>query len=374
MGRLLMGVIVLALASPAGRADEKPSKAAEELKKLEAEYKAALAEFAKEVRAAKSDEERQKLRDEKSPNPKFFKQFFDIAEKNAKDPCAIDALALALRASGGPRAGKENDFNKVIALLEKDHLKSEGILKVVRGLGGALDDPSIEFLRNVLANNPSRRVQARACEALAQCFAQRVEVAGELKADAELRGALEKALGKEFVEKLASGVDGFKKAGEGYAKASKEKYADVFPDLSVGKTAPEVISQDLDGKKVKLSDLRGKVVVLDIWATWCPPCRAMIPHERDMVKRLKDKPFVLVSISADEEKQDLVDFLKKEPMPWTHWWNGNSSGIVEDWNVEGFPTIFILDAKGVIRYRDLRGEKMEKAVEGLLEEMQSEKK
>jgi thiol-disulfide isomerase/thioredoxin len=130
-----------------------------------------------------------------------------------------------------------------------------------------------------------------------------------------------------------------------------------------------VVSQDLDGKKVKLSDLRGKVVVLDIWATWCPPCRAMIPHERELVKRLEGKPFVLVSISGDAEKKTLTDFLAKEKMPWTHWWNGARGGIVEDWQVEFFPTIYVLDAKGVIRYNGVRGADMDKAVDTLLKEM-----
>ena len=68
--------------------------------------------------------------------------------------------------------------------------------------------------------------------------------------------------------------------------------------------------------------------MLDIWATWCGPCKAMIPHEREMVERLKDKPFALVSISADEKKKTLTDFLAKDTMPWTHWWNGSGGGEV----------------------------------------------
>ena len=105
----------------------------------------------------------------------------------------------------------------------------------------------------------------------------------------------------------------------------------------------------------------------------CGPCRAMIPHEREMVGRLKEKPFVLVSISADEKKETLTDFLKKESMPWTHWWIGTSGPMMEDWNIRYFPTIYVLDHKGVIRFKDIRGEKLEEAVNELLKEMEAKK-
>src|SRR5262249_33493115 len=148
-----------------------------------------------------------------------------------------------------------------------------------------------------------------------------------------------------------------------------EKFLFEIRNLSIGKNAPEVSSKDLDDKPAKLSDLRGKVVVLDIWATWCGPCRAMIPHEREMVEKLKDKPFALISISADDKKETLQEFLENEKMPWTHWWEGRrDGGIINDWNVRFFPTIYVLDAKGVIRHKGLRGKALEEAVEKLIEE------
>jgi hypothetical protein len=100
----------------------------------------------------------------------------------------------------------------------------------------------------------------------------------------------------------------------------------------------------------------------------------MIPHERKLVERLKGKPFALVSISADAKKETLTNFLEKEPMPWTHWWNGATGGILSDWDVEYFPALYVLDAKGVIRYKDVRGEKMDEAVDALLKEMEESKK
>ena len=72
----------------------------------------------------------------------------------------------------------------------------------------------------------------------------------------------------------------------------------------------------------------------------------MIPHERDMVERFKDKPFALVSISADARKETLKDFLSKEKMPWTHWWNGTRGGRDRRLERPGFPTIFVIDAQG----------------------------
>jgi thiol-disulfide isomerase/thioredoxin len=133
--------------------------------------------------------------------------------------------------------------------------------------------------------------------------------------------------------------------------------------------APDFECDLLDGKKARLSDFRGNVVVLDVWATWCAPCRAMIPHERALVEKLQGRPFKLISLSADDRKETLTGFLEQEKMPWTQMWCGAQGGFVDQYQIPFYPTIYVLDAKGVIRFKNVRNEAMDHAVETLLQEM-----
>jgi thiol-disulfide isomerase/thioredoxin len=303
------------------------------------------------------------------PGATFAPRFLEFAEKNSKDPAALDSLALALHTSGGPH-NKNGIWSRVVKNLAANHASSPHIKQLFQELARPCDEAANELLRQVIAQNPNRKVQAQACKALADGLAEAVKRAMLLTSNAEFRKNVEAVSGKAYVEKLLVHADKNQKEAQELAATLRAKYDDVFPDLSIGKRAPELLSQDVDGRPVKLSALKGKVVVLDIWATWCGPCKAMIPHEREMVERLKGKPFALVSISCDADKETLTAFLAKEKMPWTQWWNGAAGGILEDWDVHYFPTIYVLDAKGVIRFKDLRGEKLEEAVNQLLKELE----
>jgi len=99
----------------------------------------------------------------------------------------------------------------------------------------------------------------------------------------------------------------------------------------------------------------------------------MYPHERSLVKRLEGKPFALVGINTDP-KGHLKQVIKKEKMTWRSWWDGGdpSGPIASKWNVRSWPTTYVLDHKGVIRYRDVREEAMDQAVDKLLQELGSE--
>jgi hypothetical protein len=89
------------------------------------------------------------------------------------------------------------------------------------------------------------------------------------------------------------------------------------------------------------------------------------------VKRLKDKPFALIGINSDSDREEILKIMEKEEITWPSWWNGGGTdgGIAKTWNVHGWPTIYVLDNKGVIRFKNVREKALDKAVDQLLTEM-----
>lgn len=95
----------------------------------------------------------------------------------------------------------------------------------------------------------------------------------------------------------------------------------------------------------------------------------MIPHEKAMVERLQDQPFALIGINSDGGRDAVQKILREQGISWRNVVDGSTSGpIASRWNVHGWPTIYVLDAQGTIRFRDLRDEELEKAVLQLLAE------
>ena len=100
----------------------------------------------------------------------------------------------------------------------------------------------------------------------------------------------------------------------------------------------------------------------------------MYPHERSLVKRLADEPFALIGVNSDGDLEKLKPRLEEENITWRSFWNGpdgTRGPIPTRWNVRGWPTIYIMDDKGVIRFKGPRGEAMDEAVDFLLAEMKT---
>ncbi len=86
--------------------------------------------------------------------------------------------------------------------------------------------------------------------------------------------------------------------------------------LTIGKPAPNIVGEDTHGEKLRLSDFRGRIVVLTFWATWCGPCMAMVPHERTLVERMKGKPFTLLGVNGDDDRNALKKSLDTHNITW----------------------------------------------------------
>ncbi|HIA18413.1 MAG TPA: redoxin domain-containing protein [Planctomycetaceae bacterium] len=99
----------------------------------------------------------------------------------------------------------------------------------------------------------------------------------------------------------------------------------------------------------------------------------MYPHERSLVKRLAGKPFALLGVNSDKDREVLKDVMTEKEITWRSWWDGGSTRgpIASQFNVSGWPTIYVLDSKGVIRYKGVRGVAMDKAVDTLLAEIEN---
>jgi peroxiredoxin len=119
--------------------------------------------------------------------------------------------------------------------------------------------------------------------------------------------------------------------------------------VSVGAKAPALQAVDLKGKKVRLSDLKGQVVVLEFWAPTNPAYGVVAEDRRELAKEMKGRPLAMVSVSADGSKEAARKFIDKVPKPWAQWWVGRRAKQLETWNVHILPTTYVIDHKGVIR-------------------------
>jgi thiol-disulfide isomerase/thioredoxin len=165
---------------------------------------------------------------------------------------------------------------------------------------------------------------------------------------------------------------------ENFTPLTKDKRLDkivekIKDNIGIGKPAKDFFLDLFAGGKFALSKQKGKVILLDFWATWCQPCVEGIPHLKEFYKQYKDKGFDIIGISLDSDKKALSDYLAKEKLPWGIAFSGK--GWFDDtaklYNVNLIPSYWLIDRKGVLRHfgTPLRDkEKMKTAIEELIAE------
>jgi peroxiredoxin len=123
------------------------------------------------------------------------------------------------------------------------------------------------------------------------------------------------------------------------------------PELARARMAPPFAVTTVDGNRLSLDDLKGKVVLIDFWATWCEPCVAALPHMRDIVRKFNGEPLVVLSISLDDDENKWKEFITKNEMTWNqcHSDKGFRGPVAELFGIHEIPQTFTIDADGVLQ-------------------------
>jgi hypothetical protein len=274
MGVLGLLVIAPALAAPD---DTKPAKkpasesaskskadstrsAAQQYNATVAEYDKAMQAFFQEYSKAKTQEERQKIYEKKYPKVQDYSdRIMELVRKHPKDAFAVQALVWVFQHRRGQEAGREAQ-----AILLRDYVASAEIAPVCQMMAYDTSPDAEKTLKSILEKNKHHEVLGQARMSLAQHCQIRAEY------DTSLSDKEKQRLTKEAeaaAEEVAAKYADIKDYRGTLGKAAKSMLFELR-NLAIGKQAPEIAGEDLDGKKFKLSDYRGKVVVLDFWGNW----------------------------------------------------------------------------------------------------------
>ena len=144
----------------------------------------------------------------------------------------------------------------------------------------------------------------------------------------------------------------------------------VKAQIKQGYDAPDIALPSVNGDTIRLSSLKGKVVLLDFWASWCGPCRSSNKELTKLYPKYKTKGFEIFGVSIDAGRDNWLKAIRKDKINWLQVndpgdWNAK---IVAQWRLYGIPTSYLIDKDGKFIAVDLRGKELEKALKDLLDD------
>lgn len=171
---------------------------------------------------------------------------------------------------------------------------------------------------------------------------------------------------EDALNKLSASSETGKLIVDNYRQQKDEQEA-LRNRVKEGMPAPDITFQNEKGKTLHLDKLKGKITLIDFWASWCGPCRKEIPHVKKYYEEYKNKGVQFISVSIDAKKDAWTKALKEEQMPWLQGWAQNSGkDVLNTYQFNGIPFLILLDKKGNIYRKHLRGEKIKQAIEDCL--------
>ncbi len=283
-----------------------------------------------------------------------------ILEEGGMHERSVDAAQFLTNQAAMTAKGDEYAYRGAKALLEYAPdfgawgmtLSRMNMLRGFRDDGQSARPATDRFFEELAteAEDPVLRAAGRYYLALGRMAAVNAEALSEEERAARKETALDAAEG------LSAGVEdeallfGMRMGAGTFADAE----ADLIQSIrhaTVGSVVPDLTGSRMDGVEEALSDYRGRVVLLDFWATWCKPCIAALPTLRELAADLPADRFVLLAVSVDAELETAVEFMEKEEMPWVNWHVGMTSELTKVLDVSAFPTYILVDEQGRILAR-----------------------
>lgn len=276
-------------------------------------------------------------KDASQPEAPNRAELLALLDNEPATPAAFDAAQWVLRNS--PDGA---DVQKAADVILQAHIQSPDLVKLAQELERMRHNCSSNLLRAMVDQNPSADVRGNACLALATLRKDAAEYGKNKQATAEA---------ERLYERVIAEFSGVKQRGYSLAELARPQLAELRR-LTIGKVAPEIEGYDLYDRPMKLSACRGKVVVLLFWSALCP-IEQETREFRRLVEQMQGKPFVLLGIHADDGTQKAKAAAEKYEMTWPSFQDARQGPIARTYNINSWPTIYVLDQQGVIRYRGL---------------------
>ena len=348
------------------------AKADEAYRKLNAEFDEAMAKFHKAFEAAKTTEDKKKALDTLQPRAEdYTPKFMELATFYYESPAAVDCLSWIVTHPLGSASPRANLRDKALTRLSTTYIKDKQLGRLCTRMVHSVDEASEKFLRQVYAKGATTGIQARACASLGHNLKFRARLIRSLEEDADAVKDYERSLGKEAVTRLQkSDPKALLEESDKLFVIVSEKYGEMAHPLhgtmselarwhllsirkpiTLDKPCPNILGQDVDGKKLALRNFANKVVLIDFRTSYFAPCRQMLDYERRLVARLDGKPFVLLGVNGDGDKDLIRKYIKAEKITWPMWYDGGGTAgpIATRWEVDTWPTLFLIDSKGIVR-------------------------